>query len=274
MTTCGADPTPPTPIAIGNNLTMFRYEALPPGELPGMCMEDHHILAVIDLSTGAIFEESIGDTRYHPQLKGYGSVTLIPAGVSHHALWHQSISLTTFHLSRSFLDRIAEKRLKVSKPILLPKRHSNDQVLYHLTMALQTSLLSNPHQSPESPYNQYLITALAWRLVTHHSLNYLQPSPSSNLDPSHGLLDLTVNQINKLVLCHAGQSLTDTEVRVLSGVLRGYRYREIAHQHHQSEGHIKTVAAELWQILSRVLGQPVRKSNLRSALQQHGLLSS
>lgn len=271
--TCGVAPSPPTPIALGDSLTMFRYEALPPGELPECCLFDHHVLAVIDRHSAAIFEEKIGDTPYPPQLKDHGGVTLVPAGVNHQARWRQTISLTTFHLRRSLLDQMAADRYQVPSLSLLPRQRTEDRALYHLTMALQTSLLSSPDQSANSLYNQHLVTALAWRLITHHAAEPLKPLPSFSLAPDSQSLDRTLHQINNLVLLNTGQSLTDTQARVLSGVLRGHRYGDIAQQHHQSEGHIKTMASELWKILSRVLGQPVRKPSLLSTLQHHRLLS-
>lgn len=271
--TCGVAPSPPTPIALGDSLTLFHYEALPPGDLPGLCLADHHVLVVIDRHSAAIFEEKIGDTPYPPQLKDHGGVTLVPAGVSYQARWHQTIGLTIFHLRRSLLDQMAVDRYQVPSLSLLPRQRTEDRALYHLTMALQTSLLSSPDQSSNSLYNQHLVTALAWRLITHHAVEPLQPLPSFSLDPAAQSLDRTLHQINNLVLLHTGQSLTDTQVRVLSGVLRGHRYGHIAQQYHQSEGHIKTMASELWKTLSRALGQPVRKANLRSTLQQHRLLS-
>lgn len=270
---CGVAPTPPTPIVLGDSLTLSHYEALPPGELPELCLVDHHALAVIDRHSAAIFEEKIGDASYPPQLKGHGSVTLVPAGVSYQAHWHQTISLTTFYLPRSLLDQMAAERYSVTGLTLLPKRQAEDRVLYHLTMALQASLLSSPDQSANALYHQYLVTALAWRLINHHAAEPLQPLPSFSLDPDPQSLDRVLHQINNLVLLHTGQSLSDTQVRVLSGVLRGHRYGDIAQQYHQSEGHIKTMASELWKTLSRALGQPVRKANLRSTLQQHRLLS-
>lgn len=271
--TCGVAPSPPTPITLGDSFTMFCYEALPPGELPECCLFDHHTLAVIDRHSAAIFEEKIGDTPYPRQLKGAGSVTLVPARVSHQVRWHQTVGLTIFYLRRSLLDQMAVECYQVPSVTLLPRQHAQDRALYHLTMALQTSLLSSPGESANSLYNQQLVTALAWRLITHHAAEPLQPLPSFNLDPTPQSLDRTLHQINNLVLIHTGESLTDTQARVLTGVLKGHRYGDIAQQHHQSEGHIKTTASELWKTLSRVLGQPVRKANLRSTLQQHRLLS-
>lgn len=271
---CEVAPTPPTPITLGDGLTLFRYEALPPGELPELCLVDHHALAVIDLHSAAIFEGKIGETSYPPQIKGYGSVTLVPAGVSHQVRWHQPISLTILYLRHSFLAQMAADHFQVTNLTLLPRQQAEDRGLYHLTMALQTSLLSSPNPSSNAFYHQYLVTALTWRLISHHAVQSLHPLPSPSLNPSPQSLNWTLHQVNNLVLIHTGEPLSDTQTGVLTGVLRGHRYGKIAQQHHRSVGHIKTTAAELWKTLSQVLGQPVRKANLRSTLQHHGLLSN
>ena len=67
--------------------------------------------------------------------------------------------------------------------------------------------------------------------------------------------------------------LTDTQARLLGGVLRGQRYSQLAQQYNQSEGHLKGVAADLWKQLSQACGEPIRKPNLRSYLQRQGLLT-
>ncbi|MFM7221094.1 MAG: hypothetical protein ACKO21_12965 [Nodosilinea sp.] len=77
--------------------------------------------------------------------------------------------------------------------------------------------------------------------------------------------------INHRVLEHTGQALNDTQNYILAGVMGGQSYGEMAQTRGQSEGHIKTTAAKLWETLSTVLGEPVRKSNLLSYLSRQGL---
>lgn len=357
MNICPVDPTPPTPITLGNQFIMFRYETLPPGSLPEFCLSDYHVLAVVDMDSVAVVEEKIGDTPYPPQLKGYGSITLVPAGVSHQVSWQQSIGLTTYYLHTSLVNQVLREDIQDSQPILVPRRQTKDPSLYHLTEALKTSLLDNPRESSASLYNQSLINALVWRLVTHHSIYHLPPpikpgqlEPATlkpvleyintyleadiqlshlaglvNLDEAElcrsfeltmglklpqylqqqrlqriqrllrpmawdnstnfvptatsiaaahaiGSLDPALSWVNSIIQRETGRSLTDTQTRILTGVLKRQHYSQIAAQHRQSEGHLKTVAAELWQLLSQAIGQPIRKSNLRSYLQRQGLL--
>jgi hypothetical protein len=77
--------------------------------------------------------------------------------------------------------------------------------------------------------------------------------------------------INQRVLEHTGQALNDTQNYILAGVMGGQRYGKMAQARGQSEGHIKTTAAKLWETLSTVFGEPVRKSNLLSYLSRQGL---
>jgi hypothetical protein len=258
---------------MGGGLTMFRYEALAAGQLPEACLVNHHTLTVIDLDSRAILAGKIGNQSYHCQLKGHSHITLVPAGVSHQAIWDQPIGLTIFYLHRTLLDQIGAGQLKVNSPTLTPKWQTDDRVLYHLTMALQASLLSNPREPSVSLCDQYLITALVTRLLIDHSAYHLQPLLQFSSDPAHSSLEPILRQVNSLMLIHAGQSLTDTQMRVLTGVLRGQQYGEIAQEYYLSQGHVKGVAAELWQVLSHALGQPIRKANLRTILERQGMMA-
>jgi ATP phosphoribosyltransferase len=73
--------------------------------------------------------------------------------------------------------------------------------------------------------------------------------------------------LNDLVLTQTGMSLNNNQLRILSGTLEGRSYRQIAQEAKVSETYLKKVAADLWQRLSPILGQPVAKSNLRSCLE-------
>ncbi|XGB43724.1 MAG: hypothetical protein LVS60_08525 [Nodosilinea sp. LVE1205-7] len=164
-----ASPTPPTPICLGRDLIMSRYESLPPGNLPEFVLADYHALAVIDLDSAAIFEEKIGNICYPRQLKGYGSCTLVPAGISHQVSWEQPINLTTYYLHTSLFSQMATERLHSGDLTLMPKSQTKDPSLYYLAMALQNSLLNPSSQSSPSAYHQMLMTSLVLRLLTHHS---------------------------------------------------------------------------------------------------------
>lgn len=62
-------------------------------------------------------------------------------------------------------------------------------------------------------------------------------------------------------------SLNNHQFRILSGTLEGRSYRQIAQEAQVSSTYLKKVAADLWQRLSPILGQPVGKANLRYCLE-------
>lgn len=64
--------------------------------------------------------------------------------------------------------------------------------------------------------------------------------------------------------------LNDIEVILLKGVWERLDYDQIAAQNQYSTSYIsQDVAPKLWKLLSKALGNKVRKSNIRSLLQQH-----
>ena len=66
-----------------------------------------------------------------------------------------------------------------------------------------------------------------------------------------------------LVFINTGKHLDNLQEVILRGTLQGQKYSKIADESHCSEGHIKDIAAELWKLLSEVLGEEVNKSNFR-----------
>ena len=63
-----------------------------------------------------------------------------------------------------------------------------------------------------------------------------------------------------------GQPLSDLQRLIVEQAWQGQKYRTIAHRYGCTEGHVKDVAADLWQLLSTLLATPVSKQNLRSVL--------
>ena len=102
--------------------------------------------------------------------------------------------------------------------------------------------------------------------------SHLHPRNQTDSPQDHPV-QAAIAWLNQRLLATTGKPLTDTQVRVLTGVLEGQRYSQIAHQYHQSEGHLKGVAADLWKQLSLICGEPIRKPNLWAYLQRQGLLT-
>jgi hypothetical protein len=71
-----------------------------------------------------------------------------------------------------------------------------------------------------------------------------------------------------LVFINTGKHLDNLQEVILRGTLQGQKYSKIADESHCSEGHIKDIASELWQLFSKILGEEVNKGNFRVRLEQ------
>jgi tetratricopeptide (TPR) repeat protein len=72
-----------------------------------------------------------------------------------------------------------------------------------------------------------------------------------------------------LVFAVTGKHLNDLQRRILTAVARRRTYRDIAHRLGYTEGHIKDVAAHLWQTLSAGVNERVTKHNCWAVLERH-----
>lgn len=82
-------------------------------------------------------------------------------------------------------------------------------------------------------------------------------------------VDAAINWIDRLLVLETGKHLNDLQTFIIRQVLLGRKYLEIAADYHCTEGHVKDIAAALWQLLSQLLGERVTKTNLKSILQRH-----
>lgn len=73
---------------------------------------------------------------------------------------------------------------------------------------------------------------------------------------------------DQLLFTHTGEHLDLLQETILKGTLKGNKYTEIASENHLSEGHVRDTASELWQTLSKTLGEDINKSNARSILEK------
>ena len=77
---------------------------------------------------------------------------------------------------------------------------------------------------------------------------------------------------DELVFARTGKHLNDLQETILRGTWDDEDYKEIANGVHRSEDRVREVGMELWQILSKELGEKVSKSNFRatfSHFEQH-----
>ncbi len=81
--------------------------------------------------------------------------------------------------------------------------------------------------------------------------------------------DTAIAWIDRLVVVETGKHLNDLQMFTIEQIWLGKKYIEIAEEYHCTEGHVKDIAAALWQLLSQLLGERVTKTNLKSLLQRH-----
>jgi hypothetical protein len=74
------------------------------------------------------------------------------------------------------------------------------------------------------------------------------------------------------VFAKTGKHLDSLQMAILEGVWQRETYEKIGDDRHCSKHHVRKEAWELWQILSKVFGEDVKKSNVR-AIVEHGVFS-
>ena len=79
---------------------------------------------------------------------------------------------------------------------------------------------------------------------------------------------------DKVIFERTGKHLDDLQAGLIRGVLQHQKYSKIAKEHHCTEGHVRDVGYELWQLLSDSLGEEVNKSNLASTLIRQSIVTS
>ncbi|MEG3980162.1 NB-ARC domain-containing protein [Microcoleus sp. T3B2] len=77
-----------------------------------------------------------------------------------------------------------------------------------------------------------------------------------------------LNLADDLVFANTGKHLEPLQHSILRNAWQGQKYSKIADEFHCTEGHVKDVASELWQLFSKILGEEVNKANFRVRLEQ------
>ncbi len=73
---------------------------------------------------------------------------------------------------------------------------------------------------------------------------------------------------DELIFTSTGKHLDNLQQEVLTGILEGKRYGNIANEKEYSEGYIRDLASQLWQILSKEIGENINKSNFKSTIER------
>ncbi|MGB8686691.1 MAG: NB-ARC domain-containing protein [Microcoleus sp.] len=89
---------------------------------------------------------------------------------------------------------------------------------------------------------------------------------------------MNVNQllqfVDRLVVERTGKHLDDVQRAVVEGTWERQTYDDIAQKCYVTKNHVGDVGAELWQLLSEILGEDIKKNNFRSSLKRVYIESS
>ena len=76
------------------------------------------------------------------------------------------------------------------------------------------------------------------------------------------LVELT----DQLVLAKTGKELSTLQKAILKGTLQKLKYSQIAEEVHLSTSHVINAGAELWKMLSEVLGEDIKKASFKPVI--------
>ncbi|MBW4618462.1 MAG: AAA-like domain-containing protein [Cyanosarcina radialis HA8281-LM2] len=74
--------------------------------------------------------------------------------------------------------------------------------------------------------------------------------------------------LDRSIFAKTGRHLSSLQSAIFYGAWLGQKYHDIAEAYHCSDAHIKVVGAELWELISEVLEEPVSKKTFRVALER------
>jgi hypothetical protein len=81
-------------------------------------------------------------------------------------------------------------------------------------------------------------------------------------------LQKAIEWTDDLVFAKTGRHLDSLQRAILEGTWQNQTYQQVAEDYHCTKDHAKRVASELWQLLSELLEEDVKKSNLKSLLKR------
>ncbi|MDY6805229.1 MAG: NB-ARC domain-containing protein [Cyanobacteriota bacterium] len=81
-------------------------------------------------------------------------------------------------------------------------------------------------------------------------------------------IETVLKWTDRLVFAKTQKHLDSLQEAILKGTWQHQTHAEIAEEYHCSDHHVRKKASELWQLLSDLLGEEIRKSNVRSILEK------
>lgn len=77
---------------------------------------------------------------------------------------------------------------------------------------------------------------------------------------------------DELIFARTGKHLDSLQRAILEGAWKGKGYKDISDEYHCSSDYVRKSASELWKLLSELLGEDVKKKNVRSLI-ENGIFS-
>ncbi|TAE57003.1 MAG: AAA family ATPase [Nostocales cyanobacterium] len=81
-------------------------------------------------------------------------------------------------------------------------------------------------------------------------------------------VDEVVKFVDQMVFEKTGKHLDDIQIAVVEGTWNRKSYDDIAHKYNLTNNHIADIGSKLWQLLSDILNEDIKKSNFCSALER------
>lgn len=147
-------------------LLILHYEKHPAHEVPHYSSK-YHVLPIWGRQSHAEIEAGLDNRSYRGEF-GHGANGIIPAECNHWAVWDRDITLTVLFLHPELVEQVALDVTKSRRVELIPKHDTDDLTLSQLGLLLKADLESD-YPSGQI-YRDSLTTALAARLISHHSV--------------------------------------------------------------------------------------------------------
>ncbi len=213
---------PFTPTLVSNSradpgLLMLHYKQCPSHELPEYTTL-HHVLPVWNKTNQTQFEAKLDDRNHWTGSFEDGSIGILPAGVNHKAVWDRALDITAIFLHPKLVEQVGLEMVKGNAIEVIPKHEAQDPILSQLGLLLSADL--DTGQSSGQLYRDSLTTALAARLVSHHSVCLIR-SQSSAPELSRQQLDLIINYVQD----YLGQEIRLSDFAQLVGLSEYYLCR-------------------------------------------------
>ncbi|MDB9492947.1 ATP-binding protein [Dolichospermum circinale CS-534/05] len=87
-------------------------------------------------------------------------------------------------------------------------------------------------------------------------------------------VDEVVKFVDQMVFEKTGKHLDDIQTAVVEGTWKRETYDHIAREYNLSSSHVGDVGSELWQLLSEILHEDIKKTNFRSTFERLNIESS